>query len=362
MSQKYAAIHYASYLQLDKILGAQKSRSAEFGKEAQDEHLFIVVHQVYELWFKQIIHDLKAVYTIFAQSKVQEQDLSQCIHLVERSISIFKLMVQQIEVLETMTPMDFLEFRNYLFPASGFQSFQFRICEVMLGLKNKYRITYNNYHYHVFFDEAQKKELDELENAPSLLELMEQWLERMPFLEMGDFNFLDEYQEQLKEMLALEKKEIQETPYLDEHMTQIRLKMLGDAETFYQNIFDKTQYQQKLDEGEVRISYRAMLSILFISLYRHEPMLQLPYQLIVKFSELDEFISLWRFRHTQMVKRTIGQKIGTGGSSGADYLLQTTLKHAIFSDFYHTSTLMIPRNHLPILPEEIRKKLNFLYT
>ena len=91
--------------------------------------------------------------------------------------------------METMTSLDFLDFRNYLFPASGFQSFQFRVIETMLGLESEKRLTYNGKPYDIVFDEEQRAVLHKLEEGKSMLEHVEAWLERTPFLETGSFNF-----------------------------------------------------------------------------------------------------------------------------------------------------------------------------
>ncbi|MDJ0756350.1 MAG: tryptophan 2,3-dioxygenase family protein [Ardenticatenaceae bacterium] len=122
-----AAVDYSSYLQLDKILNAQAEKSA--GPE-HDEMLFIVIHQVYELWFKQILHELD-----YLVEKMVENDQSRILHTLRRLLTILKTVVAQIDVLETMTPLEFNAFRSYLETASGFQSIQFRELEFALGYK-----------------------------------------------------------------------------------------------------------------------------------------------------------------------------------------------------------------------------------
>lgn len=358
---KYAAIHYNSYLELDKLMDCQNTRSKNFGEEAHDEMLFIITHQTYELWFKQLIHEIKKIHSYFGE-ELEDVNLPRVNHYLGRCIRIVKLMVEQLEVLESMTPMDFLEFRNYLFPASGFQSYNFRIAEVMLGLKNRHRITYGGYHYAAFFDEKQKAEMEALENGQSVLEAVEAWLERTPFVRFGDFDFLKEYQAALDNMLEVEKQNIASTDILNEKQKEIRLKVLGDSSSFFTHIFDEKNYNEKYEKGEVRISYKAMQAALFISLYRDYPILQMPYQVIEKLSELDEFLTLWRFRHTQMVKRIIGAKIGTGGSVGVNYLMETALKHTIFGDIQGITTLMVSTAELPKLPENLIKELQFEFS
>ena len=134
------ALTYASYLNIDELLALQTPRS--HGPE-HDELLFIVIHQVYELWFKQVLHELKSVLAVFAATEVKDEQLTGVVHKLKRVITIQQLMNQQIGVMETMTPQDFMSFRDYLVPASGFQSVQFKMLEIGLGLKSGYRIDYD---------------------------------------------------------------------------------------------------------------------------------------------------------------------------------------------------------------------------
>ena len=123
------AVTYASYLQLDALLDLQKARSE--GPE-HDEMLFIVIHQVYELWFKQLLHELDRVIAL-----LQAADTGRAQHTLKRILTILKVMVAQLDILETMTPLEFLSFRSRLEAASGFQSAQFRQIEFLLGQKTR---------------------------------------------------------------------------------------------------------------------------------------------------------------------------------------------------------------------------------
>jgi tryptophan 2,3-dioxygenase len=123
------SLTYSSYLRLDKILSAQEPRSE--GPE-HDEMLFIIIHQVYELWFKEILHELD-----YLQRLLIEGDTPRVLHTLRRILTVLKTMVAQIDILETMTPLEFLTFRDRLESASGFQSFQFRELEFVLGVKRR---------------------------------------------------------------------------------------------------------------------------------------------------------------------------------------------------------------------------------
>jgi len=126
-ASQHAALTYTSYLALDKILGAQRLRSGE-----HDEMLFIVIHQVYELWFKQLLHELYHL-----QRRLDGGDTPHVLHTLKRVLTILKVVVAQIDVLETMTPRSFLSFRDRLEASSGFQSAQFRELEAVLGRRDR---------------------------------------------------------------------------------------------------------------------------------------------------------------------------------------------------------------------------------
>lgn len=359
-SKKYATVHYNKYLGLDKLLTAQNLKSAALDDEpAHDEMLFIIVHQAYELWFKQIIHELESVLKLFKEKQVDPRSIGIAIARLERVAEIQKLLISQIRVMETMTPLDFLDFRNYLFPASGFQSYQFRMVENLLGLEDEHRITYNGKPYDVVFDQAKKKSLKDVVNATSLFEAVEGWLERTPFLQSGDFKFLEAYKKAVDRMLEKEQKAIKETSYLTDEEKEMRLKMLGGTDTYFRSILNKEAHLERIKNGEIRLSYEATIAALFINLYRDEPILHLPFKLLVTLTEIDESLTTWRYRHAQMVMRMIGNKIGTGGSSGHAYLHKTAETHHIFKDLHGISTLLIPRSELPELPESLKHQLDF---
>ncbi|MCO6484592.1 MAG: hypothetical protein J5I41_02325 [Saprospiraceae bacterium] len=355
------SIHYHHYLHLDQLLHAQHPISNGAGEPAHDEMLFIIVHQVYELWFRQIIHELTSLRNIFALETVDERDLGVAVSRLERIIAIQKLLIEQIHVMETMTPLDFLDFRHHLFPASGFQSFQFRMVEVMLGLPAHQRITYNQKPYHVVFTEEQRRQLEEAETHDSLFRAVERWLERTPFLEFGEFHFLDAYRQAVARMMARDQEAIRQAPQLNEEAKAMRLTILKSNEDYIYAVTDPTRHLQMRKEGRLRLSYRATMGALLIHLYRDEPILRQPFLLLQRLTETDEWLTAWRTRHAQMVLRMLGRKMGTGGSSGHDYLAETAARHAIFHDFHNISTLLIPRSERPDLPPEVLRNLNFHY-
>ncbi|MEM8529160.1 MAG: tryptophan 2,3-dioxygenase family protein [Bacteroidota bacterium] len=356
---KYTTIHYQKYLKIDELLAAQELRSTQLGKTAHEEMLFIIVHQVYELWFKQIIHELESVIAFFEDKEVIESSLSTAIGRLNRVEKILKLMVEQVSIMETMTPLDFLDFRAYLFPASGFQSFQFRVMESLLGLPEAQRMTYFGQKYSSVFETEQQQRLDAIYAKGTLLDTVNAWLERTPFLNLDGFDFLAVYRKALKKMLDKETQAIMDSEYLTDREKAMRKKMLGSSDTYFRSILDEATHQKLMAAGEKHLSYKATVAALFINLYREEPILQLPFQFITCLMDIDNQVTNWRYRHAQMVLRMIGHKVGTGGSSGHEYLSKTAQRHQIYTDFHGISSLLIPRSELPKLPNSIRAQLNF---
>src|ERR1700722_7046373 len=194
-------VYYGGYLQLDRLLDAQKALSGRGGRAAHDEMLFIVTHQAYELWFKQILHELDSVLEIFSGKTVPESGISRAVALLSRVVEIQKLLVDQLRVLETMTPLDFLDFRDALTPASGFQSFQFRLIEQKLGLVDERRAQFEKSPYFARLAPAHRKMVLAAGKAASLFTLVERWLERTPFTRFGEFDFWREYRKAVGAML-----------------------------------------------------------------------------------------------------------------------------------------------------------------
>ncbi|MGK2929599.1 MAG: tryptophan 2,3-dioxygenase [Acidimicrobiales bacterium] len=229
------AATYTSYLRIDDLLGLQQPKTAEDGDVEHDEMLFIVIHQVYELWFKQILWELD-----HAIELLNADERTRAAHGLNRVLRILKVLVGQLDVLETMTPMEFLSFRDRLDSASGFQSVQFRELEAVLGL------------------------LDE--NAPPSDPAVARRLERPG---------------------------------------------LWDA------LLD---HLARTGHASVAATDQTAVRAVLVGVYRQDPS---GAELCERFVDLDEGLQEWRYRHVQMVRRTIGTRGGTGGSDGAEYLAST---------------------------------------
>jgi len=351
--------YYGDYLRLTQFLDAQQPISGQYGEQAHDEMLFIVVHQAYELWFKQILHELAAVIEVFRDEQVKDQQLTTVVHRLNRVIKIQALLNQQIEIIETMTPQDFLGFRNYLVPASGFQSLQFKVLEISLGLKSQYRIDFDRESFYNRLTIEHREFLEQLEQQDSLFELVQSWLERMPFLAFDDFNFWQQYQQATHIMLDQELSIINQNNFLSEQEQQQQLKEHANTRANFSALFDEHKFEQIRQAGRFRLSQKATLSALFISMYREEPIFNLPFQFITCLTEIDEQLTLWRYKHMMMVQRMLGSKIGTGGSSGHDYLRKTTASNRIFTDFFNLATFLLPKDAMPVLPDKIKTALGY---
>jgi tryptophan 2,3-dioxygenase len=276
-------------------------------------------------------------------------------------IEIQNVLIDQLRIIETMTPLDFLDFRDFLFPASGFQSIQFRMLEIRLGLKSESRLRYNQAAYHSRVSPEHRDQLIAAEQQRTLFDAIQAWLERTPFLETGSYRFWEAYRVAVHEMLERDRDVIERNHTLSGEEKAQQLHELGDTMAHFDAVFDPSRHEALCADGKWRLSHRATLAALFISLYRDQAILAMPYSLIAALVDIDELMTTWRYRHALMVHRMIGTKIGTGGSSGYHYLKSTAESHRIFSDLTNLSTFLIPRTALPELPEQLRSRLGFVH-
>lgn len=328
---------YGEYLQLDKILNAQRMLSVKANYPVHDEHLFIIIHQAYELWFKQIIFELDSVRAKFNS----------------------ELLVDQVMILETMTPLDFMDFRNYLSPASGFQSLQFRLLENKLGVKQEHRVRYNQKYSCAFGNDPEAiTAIEKSENEPPLAHLVQRWLERTPGLEADGFNFWGKYKQAVESLLATQHNAAQREA--NETVRQHRLKDYEKRKEIFASIFNPTIHAALVSRGERRFSHRAMQGAIMITLYRDEPRFNQPHQLLTLLMDIDSLITKWRYNHVIMVQRMIGsEQLGTGGSSGYQYLRSTLSdRYKVFLDLFNLSTFLIPRGYIPPLTRHMKSKLS----
>jgi len=329
-------VPYGDYLRLDRILDAQNPPGPDGeprGLHHHDEMLFIVIHQVYELWFKQIFHEMTMVRDLLAAPDVPETDVPRIVKGLHRIAEILKVGIQQLTVLETMDSLDFLAYRDSLGSASGFQSAQFRMAEILAGLRPEDRVEYAGDSFDRRFPPDQVARFRELQESVSLREAMEAWLERTPI----EAAFEETYLGAFDDYVANQKELHTSNPGLSDE--------------------DRVRVAQRLDsyreaageflEGECG---RRNLACLFIHTYRDEPLLHWPNALLDGLLEFEEQWRIWRFRHARMVERMIGLRVGTGGSSGVDYLDATAgSRYRIFTPILQARSFLLPRRMLPDL-------------
>jgi len=341
--------YYWEYLGLDALLSAQRPVTA-----APDELLFIVVHQAFELWFSQILAELDRVLGVMGGDDLPDKQVGQVVAGLERIVTVQRVLTDQLEVLETMTPLDFLDFRDQLIPASGFQSVQFRLIENRLGLDPARRLKIKGAAYTSVLRADHVALLEASERGPSLFDQVDRWLARTPFLHFGDFDFWRSYRDAVAAMLAADRRTVSAHPSLDDDARAAQLTQMQQTERGFAALFDPHAYTR-------RLSRQALLAALLISLYRDEPVFQLPFRLLTRLLDVDEGFATWRYRHALLAHRMIGAKIGTGGTAGHGYLEAAALQHRVFGDLFDLPTFFIPRSALPALPPEVEEQMGFRY-
>jgi tryptophan 2,3-dioxygenase len=348
--------YYADYLRLDTLLDQQVRESERVGAPAHDEMLFIIVHQAYELWFKLILHELDRIQEEFGREQVEDDSLGRIVHGLERIDEILKLLVHQLDVLETMTPLDFLDFRDLLSPASGFQSVQFRAIEIRLGLRSQDRLKLDDKRFDLMLSERDRARIAAAEAGEGLIDQLDRWLARTPFVALSGYAFSSAYRDAVIRSLTQDSEQLRLTEGLSEAQRERETKAIAVALARFNAIFEP-----RAENSPWRMSFPAVQAALFITVYRDEPVLQLPFRLLAALMDIEESMTLWRYRHALMVRRMIGVKIGTGGSSGHDYLRRTTEQHQIFGDLFGLSSYLIPRSMLPPLPAALKERMGFVY-
>lgn len=344
---------YWDYLKLESLLALQGG--LEDGTPVSPDELhFIVVHQAYELWFKLVLSELRLVRDQLAQEPVPEDAIPYAVHHLHRVNTVLELCVDQMKVMETLPPQDFLAFRDRLIPASGFQSFQLREVEILLGLADATRVSYGGVKP---LDYIRSRSADSpgsataanavarAEAEPTLREVVLRWLARTPVQgsspgDPGDEAVVTAFAE---DYLARS----------DAHAARgLEALVAAFGEEQRPRLAEKVQGAQAASRAfllpEDAGARRARVGLLFIESYRELPLLAWPRLLLDTVVELEEQLLLFRNRHARMVERTIGRRVGSGGSSGVEYLDQTR-EYRVFPELWAVRTVLLPREHLPPL-------------
>ena len=350
--------NYWDYLKLDRLLDLQGGLEGDEQQLMPDELHFIIVHQAFELWFKLTLRELRLARDHLAEPKVPEEQIPYVVHHLRRVNEILRLAIDQFGVMETLTPQDFLAFRDKLIPASGFQSFQMRELELVLGLDESQRLKLgqtdplDHIRKLAHGSPAGKLALDRLTGAQkerSLRSALHDWLYRTPVQGSGPTDagddqivstFLESYFATLQRLNA---DKAEKFPDVGTPREAIAANITRQEERAREFLF-----AEDIDESERAKIRRVRAGVLFIESYRELPLLAWPRLLIDTVVSVEEQLVLWRTRHARMVERIIGRRLGTGGSSGVDYLDQTT-RYRIFDELWAVRTILLPKQSLPEL-------------
>ncbi|MFL2969443.1 MAG: tryptophan 2,3-dioxygenase family protein [Candidatus Poseidoniaceae archaeon] len=338
---------YGGYLRLEELLELQDGPEGYGPAPCNDEQHFIITHQAFELWFKMILRELKESHAILNSDHVEEKSLPKLVHHLERVTEIFRLLSNQWKVMETLAPQDFLSFRDKLGTSSGFESWQMRELEVLMGLENEQRMGGMDplMHMRKLADEGKvsAKVLADFEatsNAPSLNDALNAWLARTPINgslpeSPGDEAITAAFVEGHLEVMKHHGEKVIAHIVSIGHGEEAQVRPRIEAAAIQAASFLKP-------EGTVS---RSRAGLLFIESYPELPLLSWPRRLIDAFVGLEQSMLLFRSAHARMVERMIGRRMGTGGSSGVDYLDATT-KYRVFVDLWAVRTMLVKRDAL----------------
>ena len=218
--------------------------------------------------------------------------------------------------METMTPMDFLDFRNLLVPASGFQSQQFREIEVRLGLKTNQRKGVDREYFLGRLSEEDRERVMKTESEVSLIDAVNDWLERLPFTDAEGFQFWHAYKDAVDNMISEDEEIVRNNKLLTQEQIDANVANLELSRANFNSLFDEDIHNEIRESGKRRLSHKATLNALFILSYRDEAILSQPFQILTSLMNIDENFSRWRYRHALMAQRMLGVKVGTGAALG----------------------------------------------
>lgn len=353
------ATTYWDYIKVEELLALQGGVAETDADLSNDEVVFIVVHQIDELWFKLALREVERSRDLFAAEKVREQSLSSAVRSLRRAALLFEQVSSHFVLMETLTTRDYLAFRDKLIPASGFQSAQMRELEILMGLRPDERIPLG--HERSYLDALRHPDGSDspalarvrarLDDKPTVKEALDEWLYRTPIQgstpdQAGDeatvLRFLEEYS-------GAQAREIEQVMYhamaqarTDDDRGRLEARYRGEIANARRFLFG----DDVPSEGRAR-RVRIRAALLFIESYRELPLLAWPREVIDSIVAVEQAFVMTRQRHARMVERVIGRRTGTGGSAGVDYLDKTALSYRIFGDFWAVRTLLIRRAAMP---------------
>lgn len=355
-------MNYWEYIRVEELLELQDGCYPDGAKVSNDETLFIVVHQIYELWFKIVIRELASARDLFRQNPVPDIQLASAARVLKRVVVIFEQAAHHFRVMETMTSRDYLGFRDRIIPASGFQSAQLREIEILLGLDESLRVPLGregNYREALRTTDGQaspatKRVEARLADTPSLRTVVYEWLLRTPI----DGESSPEASERfLAKFIAAHRTEIGRRLALAKQQALTPADMQRLQERYETEIATASAFLMGEDDPDADAATRAhrrrvRAAIVFLESYRELPRLAWPREIVDTLLEMEQAMLIWRQRHARMVERVIGRRTGTGGSAGVDYLDQTALRYRVFGDLWAVRGFLLRKEPLPPLEHE----------
>jgi len=356
---------YWDYIRVEDLLSLQGGLPRDESALGNDEVLFIVVHQIDELWFKLALRELVAARDLMHQNPVPETALAGAVRSLRRLTTIMEHAAGHFRLMETMTTRDYLGFRDKLMPASGFQSAQLREMEILLGLHDEDRIPFGHESSYraalrapggAASPASRRVDRRLADERPTMLGALREWLYRTPIEgstpgDPGDAEvvqgFVDNYlstwdreadnQESLARAHALTPEDVRrlENKYESQRAAARRFFLVEDLADAPPEERARTQ--------------RIRAALVFLEGYRELPLLSWPRELLDSVVAFEQAFLVFRQRHARMVERMIGRRPGTGGSAGVDYLDQTALSYRVFKELWQVRALLVRRDALPPL-------------
>lgn len=352
---------YWDYIKVEELLSLQTGLAEHERELSNDEVMFIVIHQIDELWFKLAVRELVAIRDLFAAEHVAEQSLSSVVRGLRRTVLLFAQVANHFALMETLTTRDYLAFRDKLYPASGFQSAQLREIEILMGLEASDRIPLGHEDYLRALQNSDGSDSPaslrvkaRLADRPNLKQALDEWLYRTPI--NGSTPDAADDAQQVREtiegflhaherVISQVREHAMEDALTDSDRTRLDARYRKEIESARSFLLatdlDQTDEQQRFRRSRIRTA------LLFIESYRELPLLAWPREVLDSIVALEQAFVIFRQRHARMVERVIGRRTGTGGSAGVDYLDQTALQYRVFRDVWAVRTLLLRESALP---------------
>ncbi|TPV95695.1 MAG: tryptophan 2,3-dioxygenase [Myxococcales bacterium FL481] len=355
-------ISYWDYIKTDELLALQRGLANRDAELEDDEVMFIVIHQIDELWLKLALRGLVTARDLFKQDYVPDTALAKAVRGLDRVTQVFRHATDHFALMESMTTRDYLGFRDKLYPASGFQSAQLREIEIVMGLRPEQRIPLGHETYLAALrrpdgqpSPALERVQARLDDPPSLREAVDDWLYRTPIEgstpdQDGDERVVQRFVDRYLDAQRVESRSLArraaDAALTSADRERVSARYQREIETARAHLWAE---DRPAEERFERMRIRA--AILFIESYREHALLAWPRAVIDTLVALEQAMVVFRQRHARMVERVIGQRIGTGGSDGVAYLDRTALEYRVFVDLWATRTLLVRKEALPRLTE-----------